>query len=306
MIIQNFCAKPGTLMAEADHVNLEELLWTIVQARLLLPPGISIQAPPNLSPGQLGALIDAGINDWGGVSPLTPDYVNPEAPWPNLNVLGAATEAKGKYLVPRLTVYPQYLQSPQWIDSKVRRRVLEWADAEGLVRDDDWRAGVSTALPAPSKAHRGWSIQALPGYSMPACAKRQLMRRRRWRYLALAMPMWMPSVRQQISCAKAKLVMWSLMWSIATSTIPTCVSTVVASARSPKEVVKRRRVARLMTSMLKSCIAASQRLPIWAPQSSVCKVSFIPITPARLISTLWKPFATLRRRCTSTRFHLGN
>ena len=151
VIIQNFCAKPGTLMAEADHANLEELLWTIVQARLLLPPGISIQAPPNLSPGQLGKLIDAGINDWGGVSPLTPDYVNPEAPWPSLNVLGAATQAKGKYLVPRLTVYPQYLQSPQWIDSKVRRRVLEWADAEGLVRDDDWRAGVSTALPAPSK-----------------------------------------------------------------------------------------------------------------------------------------------------------
>ena len=152
VIIQNFCAKPGTLMAEADHANLEELLWTIVQARLLLPPGISIQAPPNLSPGQLGKLIDAGINDWGGVSPLTPDYVNPEAPWPSLNVLGAATQAKGKYLVPRLTVYPQYLQSPQWLDPKVRRRVLEWADAEGLVRDDDWRAGVSTALPAPSKA----------------------------------------------------------------------------------------------------------------------------------------------------------
>ena len=155
VIIQNFCAKPGTLMAEADHASLEELLWTVVQARLLLPPEISIQAPPNLSPGQLGQLIDAGINDWGGVSPVTPDYVNPEAPWPSLNALRAATQAKGKHLVPRLTVYPRYLQSPQWIDPRVRRRVLEWADAEGLARDDDWRAGVSTALPVPSKTPSG-------------------------------------------------------------------------------------------------------------------------------------------------------
>ena len=172
VIIQNFCAKPGTLMAEADHASLEELLWTIVQARLLLPPDISIQAPPNLSPGQLGQLIDAGINDWGGVSPVTPDYVNPEAPWPSLNALRAATQAKCKHLVPRLTVYPQYLQSPQWIDPRVRRRVLEWADAEGLVRDDDWRAGVSTALPVPSKIPSGRVDTGINGI-LDACLREE-------------------------------------------------------------------------------------------------------------------------------------
>ncbi len=85
VIIQNFCAKAGTRMADADDASLSELIWTIAQARTILPTEMSIQAPPNLSPGQLGQLIDAGINDWGGVSPVTPDYVNPEAPWPSLS-----------------------------------------------------------------------------------------------------------------------------------------------------------------------------------------------------------------------------
>ena len=110
VIIQNFCAKPGTLMAEADHASLEELLWTVVQARLLLPPDISIQAPPNLSPGQLGQLIDAALTI-GVASSGNAGLCEPEAPWPSLNALRAATQAKGKHLVPRLTVYPKYLQS---------------------------------------------------------------------------------------------------------------------------------------------------------------------------------------------------
>ncbi len=87
VIVQNFRAKPGTLMAGAPEPGLDELLWTIAVARLVFGPAMNIQAPPNLSPGVLPQLLAAGINDWGGVSPLTPDYVNPEAPWPHLQQL---------------------------------------------------------------------------------------------------------------------------------------------------------------------------------------------------------------------------
>ena len=87
LIVQNFRAKPGTKMAQAPEPDLEELLWTIAVARLIFGAAMSIQAPPNLSPGVLPKLIDAGINDWGGVSPLTPDFVNPEAPWPHVDKL---------------------------------------------------------------------------------------------------------------------------------------------------------------------------------------------------------------------------
>ena len=84
IIVQNFRAKPETRMAQAPEPNLDELLWTIAVARLIFGPEMSIQAPPNLSPGVLPRIVGAGINDWGGVSPLTPDFVNPEAPWPHL------------------------------------------------------------------------------------------------------------------------------------------------------------------------------------------------------------------------------
>jgi len=147
VIIQNFCAKPDTLMADSESADLSELLWTIAQARSILPVDISVQAPPNLSPGFLGRLIDAGINDWGGVSPLTPDYVNPEAPWPSLSALRNATAACGKHLVPRLTVYPRFASDPAWIDASVRPRVLELSDASGWSREDQWRAGSSDSAP---------------------------------------------------------------------------------------------------------------------------------------------------------------
>src|SRR5262249_44406552 len=85
IIIQNFRPKPGTRMAHWPAPSLEDHLWTVAIARLLFAPSMNIQAPPNLSPGVLSCLIDAGINDWGGVSPVTPDHVNPEAPWPALD-----------------------------------------------------------------------------------------------------------------------------------------------------------------------------------------------------------------------------
>ncbi|MDH3992982.1 MAG: 7,8-didemethyl-8-hydroxy-5-deazariboflavin synthase CofG, partial [Gammaproteobacteria bacterium] len=108
VIVQNFRAKPGTLMAGAPEPDLDDLLWTIAIARLIFGPQMNIQAPPNLSPGVLPQLIAAGINDWGGVSPLTPDHVNPEAPWPHLDQLSRETAAAGKFLEQRLTIYPDY------------------------------------------------------------------------------------------------------------------------------------------------------------------------------------------------------
>lgn len=147
VIIQNFLPKPGTRMASAPAAGEEELLWTIAVARLMLGPDMSIQAPPNLAPTDLPRLIDAGINDWGGVSPLTPDHVNPEAPWPEVDRLRAATAAAGKHLAERLTIYPAYAQARDtWLDPAMRRAVLEHSDAGGRGRESGWRAGRSNEM----------------------------------------------------------------------------------------------------------------------------------------------------------------
>jgi FO synthase len=119
VIVQNFRAKPGTRMAAAPEPTLEDHLWTVAVARIVLGPRMNLQTPPNLRPDGLAQLITAGINDWGGVSPVTPDHVNPEAPWPHLAALEAATEAAGRTLVERLAIYPEFLQG-DW-RSKLRR-----------------------------------------------------------------------------------------------------------------------------------------------------------------------------------------
>ena len=148
VIIQNFRAKPETKMAAALEPDLEELLWTIAVARILFGPEMSIQAPPNLSPGVLTRIVEAGINDWGGVSPLTPDFVNPEAPWPHLDHLARETEEAGKLLVERLTVYPRYaLEGERWLDEGMRTPVLRRIDAEGFARVDEWSPGSLVAPP---------------------------------------------------------------------------------------------------------------------------------------------------------------
>ena len=142
VIIQNFRAKPDTRMARTPEPDLEELIWTIAVARLIFGSEMSIQAPPNLSPGALGQLIAAGINDWGGVSPLTPDHVNPEAPWPHLDELAMQTRSAGAFLEQRLTIYPEYLRRPEiWLDEKVRPAVLRHADADGFAKRDHWSSG---------------------------------------------------------------------------------------------------------------------------------------------------------------------
>ena len=156
IIVQNFRAKPGTRMAEAPEPSLDELLWTIATARILFGPEANIQAPPNLSPGALPKLVAAGINDWGGVSPVTQDYVNPEAPWPHLDALARETAAAGKTLAERLTIYPAYaLSGERWLDPALRERVLRTIDSEGYPRTDDWVTGAGNAplrerAPAPA------------------------------------------------------------------------------------------------------------------------------------------------------------
>ena len=125
VIVQNFKAKARTPMADAAEPDLDELLWTIAAARLILGAAMNIQAPPNLSAGSLGALMAAGINDWGGVSPVTPDHVNPEAPWPHLQILDRATAAAGKQLTERLAIYPDYAREPaRWVDTGLRTALL--------------------------------------------------------------------------------------------------------------------------------------------------------------------------------------
>ena len=111
VIVQNFRAKSDTKLADADEPDLDDLCWTIAQARLILGPDMNIQAPPNLSPGVYQRLVDAGLNDWGGVSPVTPDHVNPEAPWPAVEELARKSAETGKVLVNRLAVYPSYVRA---------------------------------------------------------------------------------------------------------------------------------------------------------------------------------------------------
>lgn len=148
LIIQNFRAKPGTRMAKAPEPSLEELQWTIAVARRIFGSSMSIQAPPNLSAGSLQALIDAGINDWGGVSPVTPDHVNPEAPWPELETLDRLTAAAGRKLVQRLPIVPSHALEARWIDPSLRTAVLHRLDASGYVREHGWHAGAGGPPPS--------------------------------------------------------------------------------------------------------------------------------------------------------------
>jgi hypothetical protein len=144
LIVQNFRAKAGTVMAHAPEPPLDEQLWTIAVARLLFGSTMSIQAPPNLQPAALESLACSGINDWGGVSPVTPDFVNPEAPWPHLADLERRTQDAGRELVERLAIVPAFaLRAVDWVDAALRPRVLHAIDAFGYVREDRWHAGAT-------------------------------------------------------------------------------------------------------------------------------------------------------------------
>ncbi len=159
VIVQNFLPKPGTGMHAHPPCPADEYLEAIALARLILPPEVHVQAPPNLS-DDFGPLLDAGIDDWGGVSPVTADHVNPERPWPALDRLREVTEARGHTLAPRLTIYPEHALDPgRWLDEGLRFPVLDHSDAEGLARDDRWYSGDEEPPPVlipPAPAPGNW------------------------------------------------------------------------------------------------------------------------------------------------------
>lgn len=149
VIVQNFRAKPGTRMADSEEPDIDDLRWTAAAARLILGGAANIQVPPNLSYADYPALLSAGINDWGGISPVTPDHVNPEAPWPQLGNLAAATAEQGGTLVQRLAIYPEYaVRSDVWQHKEMAPRVLSEIDADGFARGSSWAVGLEEPLPA--------------------------------------------------------------------------------------------------------------------------------------------------------------
>lgn len=138
VIIQNFRAKPDTAMRGMPDAELEELAAAIAVARLLLGPAARVQAPPNLVDGEYARFIDAGIDDWGGVSPLTPDHVNPERPWPHIDELAEKTAAAGFTLRERLTIYPEFIQRGEpWLDPRLLPHVRALADPETALADEN-------------------------------------------------------------------------------------------------------------------------------------------------------------------------
>ena len=148
VIVQNFRAKPGTRMAEHTDPSLEEHLWSITAARIVLGPDIHVQAPPNLAYDDFPLLLDAGIDDWGGVSPVTVDHVNPEAPWPEVELLAEACRSRGLELAPRLPLYPEHVaELDRWADPAVAPAIRRAADAHGLAREDRWAPGEPVGVP---------------------------------------------------------------------------------------------------------------------------------------------------------------
>ena len=153
VIIQNFRAKPATKMAQAPEPDLPDLMWTLAMARVIFGPDMNLQVPPNLTPEEYPLLINAGLNDWGGVSPVTPDHVNPEMPWPEIERLRKHTGRAGKTLVERLAIYPSYCRdADHWLDEKLVSRVTRAIDTQGFARDDAWSPGTDAATPKPANA----------------------------------------------------------------------------------------------------------------------------------------------------------
>lgn len=135
VIIQNFRAKPEIPMAAHPEPSLDDMLRTIAIARLILGPQMNVQAPPNLSYDDFPRLLEAGINDWGGISPITKDFINPEAAWPQIPRLQSETESRGFTLRERLALYPEYVSREEFLSSRVRHRIAEVAATDGFARD---------------------------------------------------------------------------------------------------------------------------------------------------------------------------
>src|SRR5579864_9555268 len=132
VIVQNFRVKPDILMAQHPEPSLDDMLRTLAMARLILGPHMNLQAPPNLSYADFPRLLEAGINDWGGISPVTKDFINPEAAWPQIHKVAAETEARGFMLRERLAIYPEFIPREGFLSPAVRSRVSQLADSEGF------------------------------------------------------------------------------------------------------------------------------------------------------------------------------
>ncbi|MGB1663306.1 MAG: 7,8-didemethyl-8-hydroxy-5-deazariboflavin synthase CofG, partial [Gammaproteobacteria bacterium] len=149
VIVQNFKAKPNTLMANASEPSFDELMWTIAMARLILPGDISLQVPPNLNSDYIKQLSQSGINDFGGISPVTKDYVNPEAPWPEIEKLNQIASISNQSLEPRATLYPKYFADLDTFSTpRISSKLLQITDSQSLIRSDFWRSGISNKIPS--------------------------------------------------------------------------------------------------------------------------------------------------------------
>ena len=176
IIVQNFIPKPDTKMRNFPAPEIEELLWTLAMARIVFGPAMNIQCPPNLNMKVLPELIAAGINDWGGVSPVTQDHVNPESPWPELELLKKATNNAGKQLQERLTIYPEYITAEKnWFDLGLKRSIHELSDSEGFARHNLWRCGESLQIPDTGRPQNWMNSNHLqPNSSIVVAVKKAL------------------------------------------------------------------------------------------------------------------------------------
>ncbi len=172
VIVQNFRAKAGTRLARAAEPDLDDLRWTLAAARIILGSAMNIQAPPNLMPEGYAKLTEAGLNDWGGISPVTPDHVNPEAAWPAIDALADATAAEGHLLVERLTIYPEYVKHPEiWLDRVMAPGVRMASDGDGLARESSWSPGVSVSAAEVGQLLRAPRLSRVDGQVAAAVAK---------------------------------------------------------------------------------------------------------------------------------------
>lgn len=179
VIVQNFVPHPGTRMAEHSEASLADHLWSIAVARLVFGMRTAIQAPPNLRGDHLGQLLAAGVDDWGGVSPVTPDHVNPDQPWPTLQRLAVLTADAGHRLVPRLAAHAHHVRDAQtWFDPALRPHVWRRSDAQGLARPDDWTPGGAVAPQWPPQLESPPAAQpiAAPALVLPTAAQQALAR----------------------------------------------------------------------------------------------------------------------------------
>ena len=293
-------------MADAPEPSFDELLWTIAVARLIFGDTLSVQAPPNLQEPGYGRLIEAGIDDWGGVSPVTPDHVNPERPWPQLDALAAESARYGKVLTERLAVYPRYIYDKAWVDPALRPRVLAMSNASGLRRDNDWRPGLVMAMPADDVATL--AMPSVPPDRQPGAD---------------------PRSRRARATISAKAISSRCSRRAATTSPPVAQAADALRKDDGRrhDLLRRRaqhqlhqhlllplRLLRLLQGQAggqparlalrshhrtRSC-GARPRPGTAAPPKSACRAASIPTIPASTISTSAAPCARRSRACTST------